>query len=307
MNFKQIITSTTLCTLLLTMPAIGASLEKAEMFLLHNLNSEAKKELIEVIFSNQNAMNKAEAYYILGTLAFEENNISASLETWGQLITAFPESEQAKLVKDKINQLSEIVGEESRTNVESAIARFYLRNADFWSESKSKVFRIDGSWIPNIEAAAKWYDKVIDEFPKTRASQRAYEDKMHSLIAKLKALKEEQAEAIKDLASSIRRYPSVYDSNYIKESKADIDKEYETDFNQYIPQLLETFSAFQKDHPEVSSLQAFRYQIAQIYWIKDRNSPATTKWLKLIIEQAGNDDTFYRDLAQRRLNYLDKR
>lgn len=290
MNFKQIITSTTLCTLLLTMPAIGASLEKAEMFLLHNLNSEAKKELIEVIFSNQNAINKAEAYYVLGTMAFDEDNISAASETWDQLIEDFPDSGQAKLVKGRINELSEIVGEASHTNVENAIARSYLRNADFWSENKREAFNIDGGWIPRVDAAVSWYDKVIQEFPKTKASQIAYEDKMRTLIEKVKTLIEETLSDVPDVLSS--RY-----------AMAKLKKDFQRDFNQYMPQLVETFYAFEIYHSEASSLQAFRYQIAQIYWMQQGNSALTQKWLNLIIEQAGENDTFYRDLAKRRLTY----
>ena len=46
MNVKKMIASITLCLLLLTSHAIGASLDKAEMFRRHGLVSEAKKELI---------------------------------------------------------------------------------------------------------------------------------------------------------------------------------------------------------------------------------------------------------------------
>ena len=55
--------------------AVGASLDKAKMLQLHGLTLEAKKELIEVIFSRQNAKNKAKAYYILGNIAFEEDKL----------------------------------------------------------------------------------------------------------------------------------------------------------------------------------------------------------------------------------------
>jgi len=33
-----------------------------------------------------------------------------------------------------------------------------------------------------------------------------------------------------------------------------------------MPQLLKTFNQFEKEHPNASTLQAFRYQIAQAYW-----------------------------------------
>jgi TolA-binding protein len=243
------------------------------MFRQHGLVSEAKKELIEVIFNNQDAKNKAEAYYILGTLAFEEKNLSVALETWSQLFEAFPESEHTKLVKDRIKQLSEIVSEVSRTNVENATAQSYLRHAEFWSKGKREVFNIDSSWIPKVETAVSWYDKVIQGFPKTAASKRAYEGKMLTLIG--------------------WEDPGRYGDSY------GIQK----NFNKYMPQLRDTFSAFERDFPEASSLQAFRYQIAQGYW-GQRDWDNAKIWLNVIMGRSGDRNTFYHDLAERRLKKL---
>jgi len=254
--------------------AFAASLEKAEMFRTHGLTPEAKRELIDVIFSNQPDTQKAEAYYILGTIAFGEKNIFAALETWTELIKKFPGSSQARLVKDRIRQLSEIVGEVSKWTGENAIAQSYFRHADFWSEHKSKIFRIDASWLPMVEGAIKWYDKIIEEFPKTTASRLAYEDKMRTLIGWKES----------------GRYAEAYGV--------------EGNFSKYMPMLLETFVAFEKDHPDASTLQAFRYQIAQQYW-KNKNWVKTREWLNLIIQKSGDQDTFYCDLAKRRLEKME--
>ena len=296
---KRPIPIASLCFFLFASSAIGASLEKAKMFRQHGLVSEAKKELIEVIFSRQNAKNKGEAYYILGTMAFEQNNISAALETWTRLIADFPNSDQAKLVKDRIKQLSEIVGEESRTVVENAIAQSYLRHADFWSEEdRHKKFMIDSSYIPNVEVAIAWYDKVIQEFPQTDASRRAYEGKMLTLIGRM-------ANSMKQATGAVRQMER--ESDFLAHgSLQDIAKESHLDiFKAYMPRLLSTFSMFEKDHPNASSLQAFRYQIAQRYWMHE-NLDMTTKWLKLIVEKSGEEHTFYRDLAERRLKRLEE-
>ena len=273
MNVKRPMPIICLCVFLCVASAWGDSVDKAKMLYQHGLVSEAKKELIEVIFSKQNAKNKAEAYYFLGTVAFEEGNISAALETWTQLIKYFPESNQAKLVTDKIAQLSEIVGETSRTTVENAIAKSYFRNADFWSKGKSDIFKIDGSWIPFIEAAMYWYDKTIQEFPKTKASRLAYEDKMRTLIG--------------------WKEPGRYGQSY----------GLEWNFDLYMGHLLNTFSDFERDHPQASSLQAFRYQIAQAFW-KQKRWDNVTHWLNQIVEHSREDTTFYRDLAERRLKNL---
>ena len=147
-----------LCVLVLTSTAIGSSLEKAKMLRRHGLIPEAKKELIEVIFSKQNPKDKAEAYYTLGSVAFQEKDISAALETWSQLVADFPESDQAKLVKDRINQLSEIVDEESRAVVDNAVAQSYLRHADFWSK-RSEAQEVHNRFEQHFKDRS-WYKLV---------------------------------------------------------------------------------------------------------------------------------------------------
>jgi len=67
-----------------------------------------------------------------------------------------------------------------------------------------------------------------------------------------------------------------------------------------MPILLETFSAFEKEYPNTTTVQAFRYQIAQAYWV-NKEWTKTREWLNLIVEMAGDGDSFYKDLAQRRL------
>ena len=272
-----------LCLLLFTSPAISASLDKAKMLRRHRLVSDAKKELIEVIFNKQNDKNKAEAYYILGTVAFEEDDISAALETWTQLVTDFPESDQANLVKDKINQLTESVGETSRTVVENAIAQSYLRHAEFWSEKeKRKKFTIDSSFISEVEVAVSWYDKVIQEFPNTEASRHAYEGKVLTLIGKIQTLIDEKTDELKELKTPVFESTREYVKNHFQEA-----------FNLYMPQLLDTFSAFERNFAEALYLQKFRYQIAQIY-LYQSNLDQSRHWLNQIIEQSGENNTFYR-------------
>jgi len=252
----------------------SASVPKAQMLSEYGLKTEAKKELIDVIFSKSNASNKSQAYYTLGSIAFDENKISVALDSWKTLVKKYPKSKQAKLVKDRIQELAEIVGESAKESIDNAIALSYLRHGDFWSSGKSNRLTIDSSWIPNVETAIKWYDKVIGEFPKTAASRVAYQDKMRTLLG--------------------WKEPGRYGSSHgIKES-----------FSKYMPQLLSTFDAFQKEHPKASTLQAFRYQIAQAYW-KNKNWSKTKEWLNVVIRKAGKGDSFYKDTAQRRLKKIE--
>lgn len=258
--------------LLMVQIAFGASVEKATMLKQHGLTKEAKLELIDVIFNKSDHSQKAEAYYLLGSIAFEENKAVIALDSWRELVDKYPNTAQAKSVKDRIKELPEIVGESAKESVENAIALSYLSNANFWSSGKDNKFQIDLSWISRVEPAVKWYDKVISEFPKSEASRIAYQDKLRTLLG-------------------WEGPGKLGDKHGIK-----------LWFDKYMPQLLETFASFEKDHPTASTLQAFRYQIAQVYWEKQDWAKAR-KWLNLIIKASGNKDSFYKDLAERGLKY----
>ncbi len=249
---------------------MAASVQKAQMLNDYGLKNEAKKELIDVIFSKAKKSDKSLAYYTLGSIAFDENKINVALESWTILVKKYPKSKKSKLVKNKIQELSEIVGESAKESIKNAVALSYLRHADFWSNGKSNRFTIDSSWIPNVETSIKWYDKTIKEFPGTAASRVAYQDKMRSLLGWKES----------------GRYGS---SHGLQKS-----------FSEYMPILINTFEAFIKEHPKASAAQAFRYQIAQAYW-REKQWDETKKWLNIIIENAGNSESFYKDTAQRRL------
>jgi len=261
-------------SLLVASTSFAASIEKAIMLNQHGLAKEAKAELIDIVFSKSDDSTKAHAYYLLGSIAFEENKITVALDSWRELSRKYPNSEQAQLVKNRINELAEIVGESAKESIKNAVALSYLRHGDFWSRGKDDRFTIDSSWIPNVETAIKWYDKVISEFPKSAASRVAYQDKMRTLLGWGK--------------------PGRYGSKHgIEES-----------FYKYMPQLLETFTSFEKEHPNAPTLQAFRYKIAQAYW-RNKDWAKTREWLDLVIKQSGEGDSFYKDLAERRLKKVE--
>jgi|ERR1035437_1540810 tetratricopeptide (TPR) repeat protein len=251
--------------------ATAGSIEKAGMLRRHGLITQAKVELIDVIFSSAPAPAIAEAYFELGSIALEEQNVSAALETWTDLVAKYPNTKQAGVVKARIKELSEIVGEVSKTSLDNAVAESYLRHADFYSEGKGDTFHIDFSWLPREEAAVKWYDKVIAEFPKSIASRLAYEGKLRTLLG----------------------------------WKGSDEESYGTrgDFDKYIPEVLSTFAAFESDQPDAPTLQAFRYQIAQVYW-RHKDWAKTREWLNLMIQKS-DTDSFYKDLAERRLQKVE--
>lgn len=271
---KMIVVFSTALIFLCALNTHGASFQKAEMLNQHGLVNESKAELIEIVFSKSADAEKAQAYYLLGSIAFSEKKISTALDTWRKLVSKYPSSKEAALVQDRIKQLAEIVGEVSKESVDNAIAETYLRHGDFWSSGKDYKFTIDTSWIPHVETANKWYDKAIKEFPGTTASRIAYEEKMRTLLG------------WKELGQ-------YGESQGIKAS-----------FYLYMPQLLETFSAFEKEHPNAPTLQAFRYQIAQAYWT-NKDWVKTREWLNLIVEKSGDTDSFYKDAAERRLKKVE--
>ncbi len=251
-----------------------ASVEKARLLYRHGLARDAKAELIQVLFNATDDASKAQAHYLLGTIAFGEGRVDVAAESWRALAEQYPESQPATLVTDDLDVLAQIVEESAEGSIENAVANTYLRHADFWSRRKPDRFTIDSSWIPNVDAAVKWYDKVIVEFPGTEAARRAYEEKLRTLFG--------------------WEDPGRYGSKYGVEAS----------FDEYMPLLLQTFSAFEESYPEASTLQAFRFQIAQAYW-SNRDWDQTREWLNVIIRESGNTDTFYRDLAQRRLEKVE--
>ncbi len=118
------------------------SVEKASILSQYGLKQEAKSELIDIIFSKSDEASKAQAYYYLGIMAFDEKKFSVALDSWRELTTKYPDSAEAESVKDRIYELAEIVGESAKETVDNAIALSYLRHGDFWSEGK-------GAFLPS--------------------------------------------------------------------------------------------------------------------------------------------------------------
>ena len=263
--------------------SFAASIEKARLLYRHGLIQQAKAELIDVIFGKAGDSIKAEAYYLLGGMAFEDDKIAVALDSWRELVKKYPDSERAKPLQGRIDEIAEIVGDFAGESVDHAVALSYLRRGDFWSGVKSKKFGTDTSLITNFEVAAKWYDKVIREFPDSAASRTAYQNKMRMLIKKMEKKREEVMEEVIGWRTFV-----------------------ETCFEETIRPLVETFATFEKEYPNASTLQAFRYQIAQAYWYNE-NWKKAREWLNLIIKKSGEEDGFYQDTLRRRLKGLEQR
>jgi len=153
------------------------------------------------------------------------------------------------------------------------VASSYLSNGDFWAKG-DQTFLIDSSWLPKVELASAWYDRVIQEFPGSDAAERAYERKIFALLGYKGPRSDDEAYGLK--------------SNYEK----------------YLPLVLDTFGSFEAAFPKNSSLQAYRYQIAQAYW--DHRDWANTRlWLQKIVDKGDGQPTFYTEAAKARLQKVE--
>jgi tetratricopeptide (TPR) repeat protein len=262
------------CLTLSTPLAIAQSFAKAEMFLDNGLTGEAQKELIEVVFAPNNSPDKPRALNLLASIAVDKNNLKAALDAWNRLIKTYPTSPEAVAAKARLPLLASVLGQVSDEVISDASARVYLRNGDFWAKDRDRIFKIDASWIPNVEAAVFWYDKVIADQPGTPAARTAYEEKMRTLLG------------WKDSGQ-------YGESHGIRASPAT-----------YIPVMETTFREYEKNFPTAGAVQAFRFQVAQAYW-RQKNWSKTRDWLNEVIEKDGGANSFYKDLAERRLKKVE--
>ncbi len=159
----------------------------------------------------------------------------------------------------------------------------YLKNGNFYSKGKSYKFRIDASYIDSVEYANYWYDKVISEFPNTPAANRALKDKMNTILGWTEGYGDD------------KEYYGLDDRK-----KAGI----------YFPLLIATYAKFEKDYPDDPHLQAFAFQIAQKYWFyllitrDSKYANPAQKWMDKTIELSEGKDTFYSQIAKKRLREI---
>ena len=267
--------------------------EHAKMLKQHGLIDDAKRFFIEIVHSElATDADKATSLYNLGVIAFNAKQLQVAFDTWQDLIEQYPESDEGKIVSERISYLASEIVELSSDVVEDEIARSYLQHGDFWSDDiKRHRWLIDSSWLDKTELAFEWYDKVIAEFPGTPAAKLAYLEKFKTILGK-------------DGAESYETRKS---------------------FSEYIEPLLATYEDFVNAFPDSDLIPLLKFQIAQAYWgeedraaknlLKFMNSDSTTviipyfyaeteKWLKSVIEN-GNTNSFYMQVATARLEAIE--
>jgi tetratricopeptide (TPR) repeat protein len=249
-------------------------LQKAIWLYECRLLRESQLALVDfLVQSGIHPLEKSAAMYLLGRINFEENNFTSAVKIWQMLVEEFPQSYEGKLVDDRLSELLQILPGASTEYVDDIRASMYLKNGDHWIAGKGPGFYVDTAYINTIEAAVHWYDKTITEFPESAAARLAHEQKLKTLIG------------WKDADNFGMAYGAM------------------GEFETYMPLVLEAFRAFEKAFPLAPSLQPLRYQIAQLYW-SQKDFVNTDVWLKQVIENGSEEDSFYTDLATRRLHKL---
>lgn len=241
---------------------------------IHNLKAHALELFIELFHNPKSTANtKAEALYYMGQLSFDDSRYSTALDDWQRLIKEYPTNQKALEIKDRIFQLREVFAKVSDASITSTIAQSYVNNGDFWSDADKK-FTIDASWLPRVELALQWYDKILSEFPGTDGAEVAFQRKLFTIIG------------WKEIGQDGDRFGLS------------------ADYSKYMPLLLKTFQEFETAFPNNSYLQGFRYQIAQAYW-GHKDWASTRKWLTTIIEIGKHQPSFYTETARARLNKIE--
>ena len=252
------------------LPVTAQSLARAKRFADHGMSNEAKAEFIAVLQTAASTpADKAESLFQLGQLSFAEGRYKTAHSDWAELRDKYPTSPQAKDLGERLAQLREVVQKGSNEILSNAVASTYVRNGDFWSDAPDK-FTIDASWLPKVELGVYWYDRVVKEYPGSDAAELAYVRKLRTLLG------------WKELGQ--------YGSSYGVEASSHI----------YMPLALQAFEEFSKDFPANTSLQAFRFQIAQSFWSR-KDWTNTRVWLQHIVDEAKGETTFYSELAKARL------
>ncbi|MBP7508897.1 MAG: tetratricopeptide repeat protein [Prolixibacteraceae bacterium] len=267
----------TCCLLFATSILLAQNITMAKDMYDHGLKEKATEEFIKIYYNNSSTPAlKAEALYYMGELSCSEAKYETAIKDWTNLIKLYPNSKYSLKAKESLDNLKDTFGASITDRNTSLLANQYFKNAEFFDDSPSK-YTIDGSYLPSLPIAIYWYDRVIDNFPKSPEAEVALEKKIKCLI--------------NEIAGEKKVYLQLYKKS-----------EY---FDLHMPKLLETYNALELDYPDNSSLNAIRYQISQIYWYKDDIENASL-WLNNIINK-NKTGGFYTKLAEEKIASFKKK
>ncbi len=104
------LTAILLCLLIPATIAFADRTEAPTRYYEHGLLEDAKRGFIDVTLDQDAGDDeKARSLSALGDIAFDQNKISLAIDTWKELVDTYPDSEEATLVADRLNQIGQIV------------------------------------------------------------------------------------------------------------------------------------------------------------------------------------------------------
>lgn len=270
-SLKTVVIS--LCLLVPASIAYADRTEVPEKYYEHGLIEDAKRGFIDITLDRKAEEDeKAKSLSALGDIAFDENKISLALDTWKELIETYPDSQEAKLVSERLDQIGQLVESTTDNTLDNAIARSYIRHGDWWSRGKEETVSIDTSWIPNDDVAIAWYERVLSEFPDSPSALLALKKKFYTVYG--------------------WEEPGQYGNTYGVKKTGDVGE------------LIDVFLELKTAAPDDVDLQRFRYMIAQTFWNK-RKFDDTREWLQKVIDEDDGRGGFYGDLAKWRMKKVE--
>lgn len=267
----------------------AGSIDKAKLLHEHGFSDEARLHLIEMTSGpftrfTQTEEDLAGGLHLLGEIALKGDNLAGAFAAWNSLMDRHPNSEQANSVKERIEELKFEFRKNQDDLVSSLRAQSYFANADAWIKS-TEVHSpsIDTKYLSSYGAADDWFNRVIEEFPGTSHAELAYERRIELLLGRAKSYREY-------LIKNYRPYrPAPADEISIP--------------GQMVTLAASIMEDFEKSFPDSHKLQRLRYLIGQTYWIAEDPESARL-WLGRVIHADLDENTFYRDMAFRRLENL---
>jgi len=234
----------------------------------HGLSDQATEAFISLYYQTDDDAEKAQCLLSMGKLALKGGKTEVALKDWQRLVDKFPASSEANEVKDQLKGLLESSQSTALGNIKSAIAINYLNNADFFSEHSNR-WTLDTSYLPSEEVSAYWLDRVIKEFPDTKAHEMALKRKFFAY------------QGWKDQYSKfgLKHNPVLY-----------------------IAKLKETIAEVETKFPESSMLPAMYFQMGQHYWPRD-NPILAKEWFEKSQKASGPGNYYYQLVDQRLKNW----
>lgn len=236
----------------------------------HGLDEKATEAFISLFYQAKDQKIKAECLLNMGKISLKKGNVGIAVKDWSRLVNKYPNSSQSLEVKDQLTNIIQSSQDDSLNDIRSAVAINYLNNASFFSGSSEK-WTLDTSYLPAENYAAYWCDRVIKEFPNTKAHEMALKKKFFAYFG----------------------WADRYSSFGLKYSTT------------YMPKLEQIITETETKFPSSGFLAAMCYQLGQYYWGKNDEENAL-KWWRKTQSVSSEGDYYFQLVSLRLLNWRER-